>query len=76
MRKPGIQKCKARAGRQIATLFERAASRRFFLRLVAPICTVIASVVVRAAPHLFSAYALDDMLALAQEAIASARLWT
>ena len=51
------------------------ASRRFFLRLVAPSCTVIASVARAVATSFFLLHALDDVLALAQEAIASAHVF-
>jgi hypothetical protein len=51
------------------------ASRRFFLRLVAPSCTVIALVARVVATSFFLLHALDDVLALAQEAIASAHVF-
>ena len=45
---------------------------RFFLRLVSPSCTVRASIARAVATSFFLLHALDDVLALAQEAIASA----
>src|SRR6516165_9401161 len=48
---------------------------RFFLRLVSPSCTVRASIARAVATSFFLLHALDDVLALAQEAIASAHVF-